>query len=97
MLEIQRTASEKTRAVCTEIRMPDEGLTLITTLLETVLMERTYYSIAVTLIGEAPYSAEARLIKDITGDADTAECLFRKIADGTVTPCTLTDVLEDAL
>ena len=97
MLEIQRTASEKTRAVCTEIRMPDEGLTLITTLLETRLTDRTYYSVAVTLIGEAPYSADARLIEDITEDYGTAESLFRKIADGTVTPCTLADVLEDAL
>ncbi len=91
------SASEMTRAVQTEVRTPAEGLTLITTLLETVGDTRTYYSLSVALCTNEPCGADARLITDITGERGTAEHLLRMIADGAVTPCTLADVLEDAL
>ena len=74
-----------------------EGLTLITTLLETVDDKRTYYSLSVSVFTKEPCETDARLIEDITGERGTAEHLLRLIADGTVTPCTLADVLEDAL
>lgn len=99
MPDIQRTrsVSSEMRAIQTAVRTPQEGFTLITTLLETEEESRTHYSISVALFTKDPCGTDARLIRDITGERGTAESLFRLITDGTVTPCTLPDVLEDAL
>ncbi len=89
--------AKETRAVQTEVRQIQKGMTLITSLLRTFDTERSYFSIAVVLFSEADGGEDARLIEDITGDTELAHSLFRLIVDGTVTPCTLTDVLEDHL
>ena len=86
-----------TRALQTEVRKIKDGYTLITVLLETNTYQRTFYSIAITLFTEKQPEADARLIEDVTGDRSVAQSLFRLITEGTVTPCTLSDVLEDQL
>jgi len=40
---------------------------------------------------------EEYLVHDITDDRDKAEEFYYKILSGTVTPCTLTDILSDLL
>ena len=37
------------------------------------------------------------MIENVTTDEDKARELFHRIVEGTVTPCTLSDVLEDLL
>ena len=53
------------------------------------------YGISVTLT--TGHSEERVEIFDVTRDAYRALMLFESIVIGTVTPCTLTDVLEDLL
>lgn len=81
----------------TAVKTPDEGFTLVSVLLRTDFNDTSFFSIAVTLYTENGENTDARLIKDITTDPKQASEIFRKIADGTVTPCTVSDVLEDLL
>lgn len=85
------TISEKT-----EIRHLPEGRILISNLLYTAKEDFSCFSIAVTLFRNGE-PEDMRLIEDFTRNPETAQSLFRKITDGTVTPCTLCDVLEDLL
>ena len=64
--------------------------------LEEILLRRgKSYDIAVRI--ESEEGAEAKTIHDVSRDRTEAERLFRAVADGLVTPCTLRDVLEDLL
>ena len=85
-----------TRPVRTEIRHLPEGRLLISNLFHTVREDASCFSMAVSLFRDgAP--EDMRFIEDFTRDPETAQTLFSKITDGTVTPCTLCDVLEDLL
>ncbi len=79
------------------VRHVGEGLTLISILLRTDTGHTSSFSIAVTLFDGNSANNDARMIEDVTADTDEAEKLFRLITEGAVTPCTLSDVLEDLL
>lgn len=85
-----------TRSERTEIRHLPEGRILISNLLHTAQEDHSCYSIAVSLFRDGE-SEDMRLIEDFTRDPETAVSLFLQITAGTVTPCTLCDVLEDLL
>ena len=60
------------------------------------LIDRRHaYSIAVTAVSSD--DCDQLCVCDVTRIKRRALSLFRLIADGLVTPCTLTDVLEDLL
>lgn len=83
--------------VKTVIRHMDSGFTLISLLLKTDTAHTSYFSVAVAAFADNPSEGDCRLCENVTGDAEKAEELFRLITEGSVTPCTLTDVLEDLL
>ena len=90
-------ASSAVIPVETAVKTPAEGLTLMSVLLRTDLDDSSFFSIAVILYTENAENTDSRLIRNITSDPKQASEIFRKIADGTVTPCTVSDVLEDLL
>ncbi|MBQ8642994.1 MAG: hypothetical protein IJ480_12355 [Clostridia bacterium] len=57
------------------------------------------YSITVQYTDSSPSNTilESRTVRDVTADRHTAFCLFWQVCRGTVTPCTLTEVLSDLL
>lgn len=57
--------------------------------------EHTCYSVHASVRGNG-YFDEATVC-DITSCRETAETIFRQIADGKVDPCTLSDVIEDMI
>ena len=90
------TVCPSTRSVSTEIRHLPEGRILITNLLHTAREDCSFFSIAVTMFRDG-LPDDMRFVEDFTRTPETAQSLFRQITDGTVTPCTLCDVLEDLL
>jgi len=82
--------------LCTQtIDLPEAGRTTYT-LLEDILPCGEYcYSISIHLDG--PQGIECRTVRDITGSRELALHMFWMICRGTVTPCTLTEVLSDLL
>ncbi len=90
-------ASSTVCPVETVIRHVGEGLTLISTLMRNDTASHSFFSIAVSLFAPDTGRNDARMIENVTTDGKTAEELFRRITEGTVTPCTLSDVLEDLL
>ncbi len=84
-------------SVETAIRHIGNELTLVSILLQTNTAVASFFSIAVTAFTDDPAKNESRLIENITADTKKATELFHLIVEGTVTPCTLTDVLEDLL
>ena len=90
------TVCPSTRSVSTAIRHLPEGRLLITNLLHTAREGCSFFSIAVTMFcDDAP--GDMQFVEDFARTPETAQSLFRQISDGTVTPCTLCDVLEDLL
>ena len=85
-----------TSPVSTAIRRLPEGQLLISNLMYTEEADHACFSIAVSLFSDGT-ADDMRLIEDFTRDPETAHTLFLQITDGTVTPCTLCDVLEDLL
>ncbi len=85
-----------TKSVDTRICRLPEGRVLISNLLYTEGEEYACYSIAVSLFRDGK-ADDMRLVEDVTRDQKTAQSLFYRITDGTVTPCTLCDMLEDLL
>lgn len=82
--------------LCTQtIDLPEIGRTTYILLEDILPCGERYYSITVQLDG--PLGSECRTVRDITGDRDLALHMFWMICRGTVTPCTLTDVLSDLL
>ena len=71
-------------------------LHLTTVLIQNCCPDHEQYSIGV-LSQEYDGSTDFRIIHDITRDHTEAEKLFTIITDGTVTPCTLADVLQDVI
>ena len=53
------------------------------------------YSVSVSVTGE--YGSETATASDLTDSREEAERLFCLLADQTVTPCALADVLEEIL
>lgn len=84
-------------AVETAVAHIDENFTLVSTLLLTDTADASYFSIAVSLYTDDPRKSDTRLIRDITRNRTVALSLFHSIVDGTVTPVSLADVLEDLL
>lgn len=84
------TVAEAVR--CAEI----PGYRLVYTLYRTKLKRgRAAFSVSVTISsGEETVRATA---SDLTRSQEKAEEIFRTLADGSVTPCALTDVLEELL
>lgn len=91
MLQIQTQ-----RKLCTQTLDLSEAGRTTYILLEDILPNgERYYSITVELVG--PKGCECRTVRDITGNRQFAMRLFWMICRGTVTPCTLTEVLSDLL
>lgn len=88
--------SQTQQKVCIHtLHLPDIGK-LTYTLLEDFLPNGDrYYSMSISLEGSA--GTEKCSVRDITGNRQFAIRLFQMICRGTVTPCTLTEVLEDLL
>ena len=55
------------------------------------------YSFFVSVENEDETYCDETLVRDVTSSEETAHKIFRLITDGTVTPITLRDVLEDLL
>ncbi len=85
-----------TKSVNTKICRLPEGRILISNLLHTEGEDHACFSIAVSLFRDGQPD-DMRLVEDFTRDPQMAQSLFCRITDGTVTPCTLCDVLEDLL
>ena len=84
------------RKLCTQtIDLPEIGrITYL--LLEDILPSgEHYYSITVELAGTLQH--DCRSVQNITCNRQLALRMFWMICRGTVTPCTLTDVLSDLL
>lgn len=56
---------------------------------------RFVYSLSVKLLSSG--TSESSFVYDITRTRSRADELFTIICEGTVTPCTLSDILEDIL
>lgn len=82
--------------LCTQtIDLPDVGRTTYILLEDLLPNGERCYSITVQL--EGTLGIERCTVQDITGNRQLALQLFWKICRGTVTPCTLTEVLSDLL
>jgi len=83
------------RQICIrKIELYEVGM-LTYTLWETELPDGRQYGMTVSLQGALGY--EKKSIQDITTDKQQALNLFWKISRGTVTPCTLAEVLSELL
>ena len=58
---------------------------------------RTFYSLVSALYPTSDPREEVCIVHDVTGDREQALRLFRLLAEGEVTPCTLEDILSDML
>ena len=58
---------------------------------------RTFYSIVSALYPTSDPCEEVCIVHDVTGDREQARRIFRLLAEGEVTPCTLEDILSDML
>jgi len=63
------------------------------TLYESILENRFSYSIKVTLAN----TGESAIVRDVTSDCTVAHLMFEMIRRGGVTPCCLTEVMEDLI
>lgn len=82
--------------LCTQtIELPEIGR-ITYTLLEVILPSgERYYSITVEMNG--PLHRECSSVPNITCNRQLALRMFWMVCRGTVTPCTLTDILSDLL
>ena len=82
--------------LCTKtIDLPQLGRITYILLEDSLPCGERYYSITIQLDGSR--RRESRTVQDITGDRELALHLFWMLCRGTVTPCTLTEVLSDLL
>ena len=93
-MNMQTVLQSKTLRI--ESRQIPSALTLTTLLMQIDYPEYSYYSIGV-LCEEADGTTEFRMIHDITRSITEAERIFTAVVEGTVTPCTLEDVLQDMI
>lgn len=70
---------------------------LVHVLMESCSENRIYYSIVSALFPCSDPQEDICIVHDITGEKEKAAGLFHLLADNTVTPCTLEDVLSDLL
>ena len=89
--------SENRGEVIKEHTVITDGIELYYTLYCMLLTDenRTCYSVSVTVTCGS--ESESAYAFDITGIRDCAESIFDTVCAGTVTPCTLYDILEDML
>ena len=73
------------------------GLRLVYALYRTKLKNGAGYAYSVTVSVTGTYGSETAAVSDLTRSGEEAERLFRLLADETVTPCALGDVLEEIL
>ena len=94
-MQMTKTGKE-TEILQTEVRNLSENRFLVSALLKTTGENGIFYSILVTLAmpGDA---GDSCLAEDVSRCRSSAEALFARLVEGTVTPCTLKDVLEDLL
>lgn len=87
----------QTHTICMEHRQISDSLHICYFLLLVEESARQYYSFALALHNAADSMLDFKLISDITESREDADSLFAKIANGGVTPDTLTDILSDLL
>lgn len=86
------------RTVVTAMRKEKlSGLSLIYVLYRTKRSGREGYAYSVSVSVTGAYGSETATASDLTGSRTEAERLFTILADQTVTPCALADVLEEIL
>ena len=73
------------------------GYRLVYALYRTKLTKIRGFSYSVTVSVTGAYGSETATVSDLTRSREDAERIFRLLADATVTPCALKDVLEEAL
>ena len=73
------------------------GFRLVYALYRTRLTGCRGYSYSVTVSVTGIYGSETAAVSDLTRSRREAERLFGLLAEQTVTPCALKDVLEEAL
>jgi len=91
--------TQTTRSAAVEVvsqRLNTEK-TLTTVLLQTEENGRLYYSFAAVLCPVEIPSEDICIVHDVTGNPEDANHIFRLLTEGSVTPCTLEDVLSDLL
>jgi|GEM_PF-2068219 len=73
------------------------GMSLVYALYGTRLkgLKDVSYSVTVSVTGA--YGSETAAVSDLTRSREEADRIFALLADGTVTPCALKDVLEEIL
>ncbi|MBQ8402040.1 MAG: hypothetical protein IJX14_08930 [Clostridia bacterium] len=82
--------------LCTQtIDLPEAGRTTYTLTEDILPTGERCYSISIVL--DSPAGTESRTVRDVTGDRELALRLFWMLCRGTVTPCTLTEVLPELL
>lgn len=83
------------KTIGTEIRRPTPDLTLYYEFRHTLINERDAYHITVTKTDEN--STEAATAYDVSSSMAEAKRIFSLIANGTVTPTTLYEILDEIL
>ncbi len=73
------------------------GMRLDYILHETEITEEERKSYSISVQKQTPSSREEAFAPDVSSIRSFAVGLFDRIVAGTVTPCTLTDILEDLL
>ena len=73
------------------------GYSLVYTLLRTRLAGRAGYSWSISVTIDGKYGRETATASDLTRSRTEAVRLFDLLADLTVTPCALADMLEELL
>lgn len=73
------------------------GFRLVYVLYRTKLKNGPGYAYSVTVSVTGIYGSETAAVSDLTRSREEAERLFCLLADETVTPCALGDVLEEIL
>lgn len=83
--------------VCTQtIHIPDIGTTVYLLLEDILPNGLRHYSLTVKLT-KTDHQQEECTVRDVTTDRQLALQLFWQLCRGTVTPCTLTEVLAELL
>ena len=86
------------RTVMTAVRKERlPGLSLVYALYRTKRAGKAGYAYSVSVSVTGQYGSETATASDLTGSREEAERLFALLADQTVTPCALADVLEEIL
>ena len=76
---------------------PLDHRSLIHVLTESRDGARTFYSMVSALLPCTDPQNDICIVHDITGEKEKAADIFHRLVSGTVTPCTLEDILSDLL